>query len=438
MSQSLQWINWSKSFTSNPEFIEVPKTEQELKNIIFKASENNKSVKVIGSGHSCSLISATNSGYLIDLKQYNNIIHFDASNKLVTVQGGTSLEKISKFALDNQLALPNLGTIVSQTISGAISTGTHGSGITYGSIDQNTIAFTLLTANGVLKIFDKRLNLTEFNLAVVGIGALGIISTVTIQFVTAYNLAISNQTLSFDEMIANIHKHETDDYMRFWWAPHTGLVQYWKAYQTSEKPSKQSKTKNWFQDIFKGNIIHEFGLWFTSFFPNMIPSLNKLMFSILLKKESSYVTNFLDGFTLPILVKQSVMEYGIPTSETANVLKKIKILLQQKKYTVHMPIEVRFAPSNDAALSMAHNTKTCYIGIIAYKPYGKVMDYKDYFKDVHDIFAEHQGRPHWAKVTHYTKQELKDQYPKWDDFKVLKDKLDPKGMFMNDFLRRIF
>jgi len=438
MPQLLEWVNWSKSFTSTPEFIEVPQTEKELKTIITKAAQTNKSVKVIGSGHSCSLISATNTGYLIDLKQYNNIIHFDASHKLLTVQGGASLEKIAKFALNNKLALPNLGTIVEQTISGAISTGTHGSGITHEAMDQCIVSFTLLTAEGVLKVFDKRLNSDEFHIAIVGIGALGIISTVTIQLVSSYNLSISTETLSFEEMIANIHKSETDDYMRFWWAPHTNKVQYWKAHRTSDYPTKQSKINNWFQDILKGNIFHEFGLWVTSFFPNTIPKLNQLMFSLLLNKETSYVTNFLDGFTLPILVKQNVMEYGVSVSDSAEVLQKINSLLKEKQYKVHMPIEVRFAPSNEAALSMAYKNKTCYIGIIAYKPYGKVIDYKAYFKDVHDIFTAHKGRPHWAKVNHYSKEELSNLYPKWNDFKTLKDKLDPKGMFMNDFLRRIF
>lgn len=438
MHQNLQWVNWSHSFVSNPEFIEIPKTEQELKNIILQASENNKSVKVVGSGHSCSLISGTNSGYLIDLKQYNNVVHFDASHKLLTVQGGTSLKKIAQFALDNQLALPNLGTIVTQTISGAMSTGTHGSGVTHEAIDQTIVAFTLITANGVLKIFDKRINSREFNLAVVGIGALGIISTVTIQLVPSYNLSISTQTLSFDEMIINIRNYKRDDYMRFWWAPYANKVQYWKAHRTSDNATKQSKIANWFQDILKGNIVHEFGLWITSFFPELVPRLNKLMFSLLLNKEISYVTDFLDGFTLPILVKQSVMEYGIPISDTSNVLKEIKALLEQKKYKVHMPIEVRFAPSNKAALSMAYGATTCYIGIIAYKPYGKVIDFKEYFKDVHAIFSEYQGRPHWAKVTHYSKEELSSLYPKWSQFKCLKNKLDPKGMFMNDFLKRLF
>lgn len=438
MPKPLQWINWSHSFISNPEFIEFPSSEEDLKQLVKKASEGNHTIKVVGSGHSCSLLAATQSGYLLSLENYNQILEFDVINKTLTVEAGISLEKISEFALKNNLALPNLGTIVEQSISGAISTGTHGSGITQGSIDQSVIAFTILTANGTLKLFDKQTNPEEFYLAVISIGALGIISTITLQLIDGYNLAISNKTLSFDEMIGNIHQHETDDYMRFWWAPHTNKVQYWKAEKTTEKPTQKSKINNWFQGIFKGNIVHEFGLWFTSFFPKLIPFLNKTMFKWLLEKETRFVANFLDGFTLPIHVKQSVMEYGIPVSETAIVLQKINALLTTKNYKVHMPIEVRFAPKNKAALSMAYNSTTCYIGIIAYKPYGKIMDYKEYFKDVHSIFAAHSGRPHWAKVTHYSKAELNAMYPNWKKFKNLKDSLDPTEMFSNDFLKRLF
>ncbi len=438
MSKSLEWINWSHSFTSYPDFIEYPATEQELVAIVKKAAKEQQTVKVVGSGHSCSLISGTKNGYLLDLKDFNAVLELDTHKKTIRVEGGTSLEKIAKHALQNNLAFDNLGTIVEQSIAGAISTGTHGSGITHGSLDQAILSFTILTASGEKKVFDREKNTEEFFTAVVGIGALGIITEVTLQLVENYNLEIETKTLSFSEMIASIANFEKDDYMRFWWAPHTDKVQYWKATKTEEKATPQSKLKNWYQDIFKGNKLHEFGLWLTANKPSLIPNLNKWMFSLVLNKEVNFVTDFLDGFTLPILVKQSVMEYGIPAKDTASVLKKIEQLLAAKSYKVHMPIEVRFAPQNNAALSMAYGTDTCYIGIIAYKPYGKELDYKAYFKDVHDIFAAHNGRPHWAKVTHYSKKELNDLYPKWGDFEELKNVLDSKGMFMNDFLKRIF
>ncbi len=439
MPKGLQWINWSHSFISNPDQIVYPSTELELVQLVKKAKQTNQKIKIVGSGHSCSLIAATKSGYLADLKNYNKVIHFDTLNKLLTVQGGTSLKQIADFALKNKLALDNLGTIVEQSIAGAISTGTHGSGLNYGAIDQSIVSFTIITATGHLKIFDKRLNPSEFNLAVVGLGAFGIISTVTLQLVAHYHLKINTTTLSFNEMINKLDAAYTDEFMRFWWAPHTNKVQYWKATKTLKNTSKKNSFSEWFNNIVKGNMLHELGLWLTSFNFKNIPTLNKVMYKLLLAPETKdKVVNFLDGFTLPILVKQKVMEYGIPIEETEAVLIKINKLLKAKQHLVHMPIEIRFAPKNESALSMAYGTKTCYIGIIAYKPYGKVIDFGSYFKDVHDIFAAHKGRPHWAKVTYYNKEQLADLYPNWSNFKLLKQKTDPQQIFTNDFLKRLF
>ncbi len=436
---SKRWTNWSGSFTTTPSEIFQPNSEKDIIDIIQKASNEDKVVKAIGSGHSCSLIAAADNGYLLDLQtNYQGIIHFDESTKQLTVKSGTSLQQIAEFALQNDCALDNLGTIVSQSIAGAISTGTHGSGITHGAVDQSILTISIITANGSLKIFDKRTNTEEFNLAVVSLGALGIISTVTIQLVANFNMKITTKNLDFDEMIAHIPKAYTDDYMRFWWAPHTNRVQYWEAHKTLDKADKISNWKFYLNDIFKGNFLHELGLWITSFTPKKIPTLNKLMYKMLLSKENTTVSNFLDAFTLPILVKQKVMEYAIPAEHTEAVLKEIRKVLEQKEHLVHMPIEVRFTPKNEAALSMSHGKKSCYIGIIAYKPFGKDINYDTYFEDIHNIYTKYEGRPHWAKVTYYSKEQLASLYPDWKEFDALKNKLDPKGRFLNDYLKRIF
>lgn len=439
MSTTTRWTNWSRSFTTTPSAIFQPSSEKEIIEIIHKATTQNKVVKAIGSGHSCSLIASANNGYLLDLQaNYQGIIHFDNNTKQLSVKSGTSLKQIADFALANNCALDNLGTIVDQSIAGSISTGTHGSGITHGAVDQSILAVSIITADGNVKIFDKRTNTNEFHLAVVSLGALGIISTVTLQLVANFNMKITTKSLDFNAMIAHIPKAYTDDYCRFWWAPHTNRVQYWEAHKTTDKVDKPSLWNYYINDLFKGNFLHELGLWITSFIPNKIPKLNKLMYNLLLSKENTSVTNFLDGFTLPILVKQKVMEYAIPIEHTEVVLKKIKEVLHNKKYLVHMPIEVRFAPANDAALSMASGKKSCYIGIIAYKPFGKDIDYSAYFEDIHNIYTHYEGRPHWAKVTYYSKEELQALYPNWNAFSQLRTTLDPKGRFLNNYLKRYF
>lgn len=439
MSTPLRWTNWSKSFTTTPSAIFQPNSEKEIIEIVKKAGQENKVVKAVGSGHSCSLIASIDDGYLLDLQtNYQGVINFDKNTKQLTVKSGTSLRKIADFALANNCALDNLGTIVDQSISGAISTGSHGSGINHGAIDQSILTVSIITAEGHIKIFDKRTNTDDFHLAVVSLGALGIISTVTIQLVKNFNIKITTKDISFDEMITHIPKAYTDDYMRFWWAPHTNRVQYWEAHKTDDTCGSPSLWNHYVNNLFKGNFLHELGLWITSFVPKQIPTLNKWMYRLLLSKENTTVTNFLDGFTLPILVKQKVMEYAIPIEHTEVVLKEIKEVLKVKKYLVHMPIEVRFTPKNEAALSMAFGRKTTYIGIIAYKPFGKDINYDAYFEDIHNIYTRYEGRPHWAKVTYYTKEELQALYPNWDTFKKFRSKIDPKGRFLNNYLGKYF
>ncbi len=439
MSTTLRWTNWSKSFITTPSAIYQPSSEKEIIEIIQKAGIENKVVKAVGSGHSCSLIGSVDNGYLLDLQsKYQGVINFDKKTRQLTVKSGTSLRQIADFALANNCAIDNLGTIVDQSISGAISTGTHGSGITHGAVDQSILTLSIVTAEGKIRIFDKRTNTEEFHLAVVSIGALGIISTITIQLVANFNMKITTKSLSFDEMIEYLPKAYTDDYCRFWWAPHTDRVQYWEAHKTSDKADKPSSWNFYVNDLLKGNFLHELGLWITSFVPKQIPTLNKLMFNLLLSKEKTAVTNFLDGFTLPILVKQKVMEYAIPIEHTSIVLQEIKEVLQNKKYLVHMPIEVRFTPKNEAALSMSHGRKSCYIGIIAYKPFGKDINYDAYFEDIHNIYTKYEGRPHWAKVTYYSKEELSNLYPNWNQFDKLRAKMDPEGRFLNKYLSTYF
>ena len=437
-NKSLKWTNWSKSFNSTPARISNPSTEKELVSIVKEANFNKSKIKLIGSGHSCSLIAQTNSGTLLSLKNYNKVISFDKDSLLLTVQAGISLKDICQFLLVNNAALTNLGTIDEQSIAGAISTGTHGTGINFGALDQQVKSMQILIPSGQILTVSETENKDIFEAAKVSLGALGIISTVTLKVEKEYNLNINTKNLTFDEMIENIDQIKLSDYIRFWWVPHTNKVQQWTANRTNKPTTKTNAFANWFQGTFKGNTLHEIGLWITSFSPNKIPLLNKIMYKLLFKKESSLTGNAHNSFILPIHVKQSVLEYGIPIQHTKAAITEIKQLLIVDNLKVHMPIELRFTPQNDALLSMAYNTETCYIGIISYKPYGKNIPHEIYFEKVHAIFKKYQGRPHWAKKHYYTSSELKNLYPKWEDFKKIKNELDPNGIFENNFLKNLF
>ncbi len=434
----LKWTNWSQSFQSFPETIEFPSSETDLVALVNTSNKNSSKIKIIGSGHSCSLIAETHEGTLISLQNYNKILSYDKDRYLLKVQSGISLKAIGLFLDKNNAALSNLGTIDPQSIAGAISTGTHGTGLKFGAMDQQIEALEIITADGEIMTASNSQNRELFLAARVGLGALGIISTVTLKAVPKYNLEVQTKTVSFDEMLTSIPLIHTTDFLRFWWVPHTDKVQLWQADKTEQTITKTNRLKDWIQGILFGNIVHEIGLWLTSFYPKKIPTLNRWMYRLLFEKEQQLIGNSKDLFVLPIHVKQSVMEYGIPIEHTQKAISEIRTLLQTKNLKVHMPIELRFTPENDAFLSMAYKRTTCYIGIISYKPFGKDIPHDSYFEQVHTILKKYEGRPHWAKKHFYTPETLETCYPEWHTFKQLKNNLDPKGMFENNFLKSYF
>ncbi|WP_139957350.1 D-arabinono-1,4-lactone oxidase [Flavicella sediminum] len=438
MSKSLQkWTNWSKSFSSFPETILFPSSVKEISALIKEAAEQKKKIKLIGSGHSCSTIAKTNEGFLVSLDKFNKVLSFDQKKLLVSVEAGIRLKDLLVYLRQNGATVSNLGTIDEQSLAGAICTGTHGTGLQFGAIDQQIVSMELITAAGETIKTSQSENPEIFKAARVSLGALGIISKITLKVEPHYNLEVNTQTVTFEGMLQNLEQIHKTDYLRFWWAPHTNKVQQWSANRTQKNCTQKNTTQEWLNGIFKGNIVHEFGLWLTSFFPLGIPKLNNFMYDLLFKKEVQQIGTAHEMFVLPILVKQSVMEYAIPLENTKAAISEMKTAID-KNFKVHMPIELRFSPKNDASLSMAYHRETCYIGIISYKPYGKNIPHDVYFKKIHDILKKYDARPHWAKKHFYDKLNLERLYPEWENFKQTKAELDPTGIFENEYLKNIF
>ena len=435
-SKKKTWHNWTKEVKSTPEYIAQPTSLEELYDVVEKAVKENKKIKVVGSGHSCSKIAQTNQGLLISPQKLNKIISIDKTKKIVEVEAGITIEKLSEQLLKNQLAMSNMGTIAKQTISGALSTGTHGSGSKIGSIDQSVHAIEIITEQGVkfLDYNDKK----TLNAVKVGLGSLGVISKVWLKVEDSFKLKAESEAVSFDQMILKLGEKKTHRHARFWWAPYPNKVQYWFADKTNEDIKKPSILKHWLKDVFVGNFIHELLLYLTTFNKKWLKHVNNWVFKTMFEKPSVVIDNSFQIFTLPIKVKQTVMEYALPADKAQAVLKDIKKCLDEKEMIVHLPIEVRFAPKNEAWLSMANQRDTVYIGIICYQPFGKKINHENYFKMIHEIFKKYEGRPHWAKKHYYTSQELANLYPMWKDFKELSQNWNPKQLFANKWIDKTF
>jgi len=128
------------------------------------------------------------------------------------------------------------------------------------------------------------------------------------------------------------------------------------------------------------------------------------------------------------------MEYNIPAEHTSAVITEIQHCIEQNQFAVHFPLECRFVHSDDIWLSPAYQRESAYIAVHMYRG----MPYQSYFQHIEEIFKRYQGRPHWGKIHTRTSKELAELYPRWHDFRRVRATLDPDGMFLNDYLRKLF
>ncbi|WP_258104666.1 D-arabinono-1,4-lactone oxidase [Marinoscillum sp. MHG1-6] len=428
--------NWSGSFQFKYQKLHQPTSESEIVAVVRQATNSRQKVKVVGSGHSCSQIAKADDAILISLKNYNRILEADPSSGLVKAQSGIILRDLCKQLKHHGLALQNMGTIDEQTLAGAIATGTHGTGITQPAIDQQIHAYTLVTGTGEVIEVDQNHELYEAGK--VALGALGILSTITLKCVANFKLEVNTFSTSLQQAVKKLPEHLQSPYFRLWWFPHTNKVQVWQANETTKPASIESKWAYWYKNILLGNYVTELGLWFTSFLPTSIRSFNRWVFNQLFSQPQSNVRYAYDAFVIPIRTKQLVMEYAIPIGQAESAIKKMEAFIESGSQVVHFPIEIRFAPSNEAWMSMSYERTSCYIGIITYHPYGKKIPHEPYFRQIHHILADFDARPHWAKIHYFSAEALEQKYAKWNDFKRLRSQLDPEGMFENEYLKKLF
>jgi sugar-1,4-lactone oxidase-like protein len=434
-----EWTNWSETVRSHPAAIHHLETEEAVVDLVRRAAKDRARLKVAGSGHSSSPIAAADDGHLVSLDRYDRILTLDTDRKQVTVQAGMRLRDLNDGLAAQGLALSNMGSIAEQSVAGAISTGTHGTGLRFGALDQQLTRLTLITASGEVVSASPAENADLFAAARVGLGSLGILSTLTFQCEPSFNLESVTEPADLEAALAKLESFNQVEYFRLWWFPHTDKVQLWHARRTDRPAdSLHGPLRTWYEDVLIGNLVHEAGLWLTSFVSPLIPTLNRTMRRCFHHAKEVRVDRSDRVFTFPILVKQAVMEYAIPIGLAATALLQLRDLIDQKQFKVHLPVEVRFAPANDAWLSMAHGRETCYIGLIMYRPFHRAVPYQDYFQQADGLLYELGGRPHWGKIHYRRGAELQSVYPCWERFQELRRRLDPEGMFMNAHLADLF
>ncbi|MGW0186075.1 D-arabinono-1,4-lactone oxidase [Streptomyces sp. NPDC003362] len=425
------WRNWGGNVAARPAREVTPASVEELSAAVRAAAEDGLKVKAVGTGHSFTSIAATD-GVLIRPRLLTGIRHIDREAGTVTVLAGTPLKRLNTALAREGLSLTNMGDIMEQTVSGATSTGTHGTGRDSASIAAQIKALELVTADGSVLTCSEKENPEIFAAARIGLGALGVVTAITFAVEPLFLLHAREEPMPLDRVLAEFDElWAENEHFEFYWFPHTGSTNTKRNNRSAGPERPVSPLKGWFEDEFLSNGVFQAANWVGRAVPAAIPSIARISSRAL--SARTYTDIPYKVFTSPRRVRFVEMEYAVPRAALVDTLRELKAMVDRSPLRISFPVEVRTAPADDITLSTASGRDSAYIAVHMFRG----TPYQRYFTAAERIFTAHEGRPHWGKVHTRDAEYFAGVYPRFGEFTALRDRLDPDRLFQNDYLRRV-
>ncbi len=427
------WRNWAGNQHCEPSSVESPASIDELAAVVTAAAQRGLHVKPVGAGHSFTPIALTD-GVQVRLDRLAGITEVRPSagsvaGSLVTVRGGTRIADLNRSLAALGLAMENLGDIDRQTITGALATGTHGTGARLGGLASQVEALALLTADGSVLRCDREHHPDVFAAARVGLGALGVVVDVTLRCVPAFRLRATERPARLAETLESFAATaEAHDHAEFYWFPHTDRV-LTKVNDRADDGPGLSRLRFLIDDELLSNglfrVVNELG----RLRPAAIPTINQVSARAL--SARTYTAPSYEVFTSPRRVRFTESEYAVPRAALADVLTGLRTWIDDHDERIAFPVEVRVAAADDAWLSTGFERENAYIAIHQFNK----RPGQRYFAAFEAIVAEHAGRPHWGKLHTLGADRLAELYPRHAAVVAVRDRLDPGRTFDNGYLR---
>jgi FAD-linked oxidoreductase len=402
-------------------------SEEAIVRAVTDAANDGLTVRAVGAGHSFTDAACTD-GVLLRLDGHDRILEADTATGLVTVEAGITLLQLNEELAARGLAMENLGDIAYQSVAGAISTSTHGTGWALANLPSQVRAIRLVAGDATVVDCDAETLLA----ARVSVGALGILSRVTVQTVPAFNLRATERPMPLAECLEQLDELvEANDHFEFYWFPHTDRVQTLRNNRTDEPARPRGRVGSYVSDVLIEN--HALGLLcrMGRARPAWVPRLSRVIAAGW--GSSDRVDRSDRVFASPRLVRFAEMEYAVPRERVHDAFNAVREEIDRGGFRVGFPVEVRFSRGDDAFLSTAHGRDTAYIACHLFQG----VPYEDYFRAVEARMRELDGRPHWGKLHFRTADDLAPAYPEWDRFQAVRARLDPDGRFRNAHTARV-
>ena len=420
--ETYTWSNWSGLQQAHPQHILHPDNVLELQHIV----QSHPKIRVVGAGHSFTPLVCTDAT-LVSLNQISGVASSHTAHSRCSIYAGTRLYNLDQYLEPINQALMNQGDIDQQSLAGAVSTGTHGTGADLHCISAYVEDFELLTASGEILNCSRTENPEIFAAGRVSLGSLGILTKITMQNRPRFKLKEHIQLCTVADMMQFIqqwkHQHRHIECFVF---SHAEKLMLKTLDETDEElqPRKESYPS---EDML---------LTICSELIKNVPSLNP------------YVQKLLGTFVKPTMAvdwsskifptvrntKFNEMEYQIPVDDGLDCLEEVLAALRQHKVATFFPLEFRFVKGDDIWISPFYQQDSISISVHQYHK----QDPRLIFDIVEPIFQKYKGRPHWGKMHFLNDNELSKLYPRWNEFIAARETLDPHRTFANAYTEQVF
>jgi FAD-linked oxidoreductase len=415
-----EWRNWSGSVVAAPMAAERPKTLAELRNLVAAAAK----VRVTGAGHSFMPLCATD-GLLLSLLELEGEIEVAEDRQSAWVPAGWPIGKLTAALWDQGLSLVNQGDIDKQAIAGAVSTATHGTGRTLGSLATAAEGFRLVLADGTHVECDRAQDPELFQAARLSLGMLGVVTAIRMRVLPAYRLkeTIRRQSLAktLDEWDALADAHRHVEFFHFPYSEHVTL----KTLDVVDEGDSPAPGE--FEDTVFQAVCDLVTAW-----PRTAPVLQRMLTRAIRDSERAGPAGRI--FPSERSVKFEEMEYEIPAANGPEALRRAMTLVRDSRWPIIFPFEYRTVAADDIWLSPMQG-RDCVS--ISFHQYAR-MNWREAFAGVEQVFQAAGGRPHWAKRHTLTSADVLRLYPDAEKWGAVRKRIDPTAKFLNGHLAELF
>jgi len=399
------WVNWSRQAAAVPAVTVRPRSEREVADCVRYAIANGLSIRPVGASHSWSNLCSTDA-MLIDMTDLAGVEAVDTDRKRATIRAGTRISAVGPALWDRGLSLINQGDIDAQTIVGAVSTGTHGSGVTMGNLSSTVRRVRLVDGRGdIVEITEDQPNLLRA--AQLSLGLLGVITSIEIDVTDAYYLEEELTFPTWDELVADMPADLTDNHhYSLWWLPAEGSA---ALYNLTVPDDLDLADRSCRRRVNKCSG------------PTRQTPLGQV--------DRNYVI-----YPGPFEGNYFEAEIFVDADRALSAMTRIRDICRHHRQEEIFPVQPRWVRGDDAYLSPAYGADSVGISIAG----SPRTDFDGYLRDVTAALDDMKPRMHWGKLHHLDAEQIRERYPELPAFTDVRQQLDPNDLFLNDYTRLLF